>query len=72
MATEEHDAEEEQQDWPEAARLVEVTLDDASIGRNNAEVEHEREAKVGPADATQKERQHQDGDNRDQKSKAAH
>ena len=42
MATEEHDAE-EQQDWPEAARLIEVTLDDASIGRNNAEVDHERE-----------------------------
>ena len=25
------------------ARLIEMTLDDASIGRNNAEVEHERE-----------------------------
>ena len=45
MATEEHDTE-EQQDWPEAARLIEVTLDDASIGRNNAEVEHEREVAI--------------------------
>ncbi len=45
MATEEHDAE-EQLDWPEAARLIEVTLDDASIGRNNAEVEHEREVAI--------------------------
>jgi uncharacterized protein (UPF0262 family) len=45
MATEEHDAE-EQHDWPEAARLIEVTLDDASIGRNNAEVEHEREVAI--------------------------
>ena len=26
----------------ERARLVEVTLDQASIGRNNAEVDHER------------------------------
>jgi len=32
--------------WPEQARLVEVTLDEASIGRNNAEVEHEREVAV--------------------------
>ena len=32
--------------WPEQARLVEVTLDDASIGRNNAEVEHEREVAI--------------------------
>jgi uncharacterized protein (UPF0262 family) len=45
MTTEQHDAE-EQQDWPEAARLIEVTLDDASIGRNNAEVEHEREVAI--------------------------
>ena len=45
MATEEHDTE-EQQVWPEAARLIEVTLDDASIGRNNAEVEHEREVAI--------------------------
>ena len=29
-----------------AARLVEVTLDQASIGRNNAEVEHEREVAI--------------------------
>ena len=33
---------EAEQSWPEQARLVEVTLDEASIGRNNAEVEHER------------------------------
>ena len=33
-------------DWPEAARLIEVTLDEASIGRNNAEVEHEREVAI--------------------------
>ena len=45
MATEEQDAE-ERRDWPEAARLIEVTLDDASIGRNNAEVEHEREVAI--------------------------
>ena len=45
MATEAHEAE-ERQDWPEAARLIEVTLDDASIGRNNAEVEHEREVAI--------------------------
>jgi uncharacterized protein (UPF0262 family) len=45
MATEEQDAE-EGRDWPEAARLIEVTLDDASIGRNNAEVEHEREVAI--------------------------
>jgi uncharacterized protein (UPF0262 family) len=38
--------EEVEQSWPEQARLVEVTLDDASIGRNNAEVEHEREVAI--------------------------
>ena len=32
--------------WTEAARLIEVTLDEASIGRNNAEVEHEREVAI--------------------------
>jgi uncharacterized protein (UPF0262 family) len=37
---------EAEQPWPEQARLVEVTLDDASIGRNNAEVEHEREVAI--------------------------
>jgi len=37
---------EAEQSWPEQARLVEVTLDEASIGRNNAEVEHEREVAV--------------------------
>jgi uncharacterized protein (UPF0262 family) len=35
-----------EQEWPEDARLVAVTLDDASIGRNNAEVEHEREVAI--------------------------
>jgi uncharacterized protein (UPF0262 family) len=35
-----------EQSWPEQARLVEVTLDEASIGRNNAEVEHEREVAI--------------------------
>ena len=38
--------EEVEQSWPEQARLVEVTLDEASIGRNNAEVEHEREVAI--------------------------
>src|SRR4029078_11558715 len=32
--------------WPETARLIEVVLDEASIGRNNAEVEHEREVAI--------------------------
>jgi uncharacterized protein (UPF0262 family) len=32
--------------WPEAARLVEVILDEASIGRHSAEVEHEREIAI--------------------------
>lgn len=32
--------------WPETARLVEVTLDEASIGRNTPEVEHEREVAI--------------------------
>src|SRR5262245_27426103 len=31
---------------PDVARLTEVTLDEASIGRNNAEVEHEREVAI--------------------------
>jgi uncharacterized protein (UPF0262 family) len=35
-----------EQSWPEQARIVEVTLDEASIGRNNAEVEHEREVAI--------------------------
>ena len=35
-----------EQSWPKQARLVEVTLDEASIGRNNAEVEHEREVAI--------------------------
>ena len=31
----------EDRTWPETARLVAVTLDEASLGRDNAEVEHE-------------------------------
>ena len=31
---------------PRTARLIEVTLDEGSIGRNNAEVEHEREVAI--------------------------
>ena len=37
---------ETEQEWPEAARLVAVTLDEGSIGRTNAEVEHEREVAI--------------------------
>jgi uncharacterized protein (UPF0262 family) len=37
---------EAEQSWPEQARLVEVKLDEASSGRNNAEVEHEREVAI--------------------------
>ena len=32
--------------WSEHARLVEVTLDEASLGRDNAEVEHERKVAI--------------------------
>ena len=32
--------------WSEEARLIEVTLDEASIGRHTAEVEHEREVAI--------------------------
>ena len=32
--------------FPEEARLVEVTLDEASIGRHSAEVEHERDIAI--------------------------
>jgi uncharacterized protein (UPF0262 family) len=32
--------------WPEEARLLEVTLDEDSIGRNTPEVEHEREVAI--------------------------
>ncbi len=39
-------AEEEGAAGTEQARLVEVTLDRASIGRNNAEVDHEREVAI--------------------------
>ena len=34
--------EQEERSWPETARLTEVTLDEASLGRDNADVEHER------------------------------
>jgi uncharacterized protein (UPF0262 family) len=40
-------AEEQQQELPpEQARLVEVTLDSDSLGRNSADVEHEREVAI--------------------------
>ena len=39
-------AEQEGQAAAEHARLIEVMLDQASIGRNNAEVEHEREVAI--------------------------
>ena len=42
----EQDDGDELQTWPDQARLIEVTLDEASIGRNNAEVEHEREVAI--------------------------
>jgi uncharacterized protein (UPF0262 family) len=32
--------------WSEATRLIEVTLDEASLGRDNSEVEHEREVAI--------------------------
>jgi uncharacterized protein (UPF0262 family) len=32
--------------WPDQARLIEVVLDEASIGRTNSEVEHEREVAI--------------------------
>jgi uncharacterized protein (UPF0262 family) len=37
---------EEARTWPEQARLIEVTLDEDSIGRNSEEVEHEREVAI--------------------------
>ncbi|MGH6864614.1 MAG: UPF0262 family protein [Methyloceanibacter sp.] len=37
---------EDQQSWPENARLIEVTLDEASLGRDNVDVEHEREVAI--------------------------
>jgi uncharacterized protein (UPF0262 family) len=40
------DEEEDERTWPENARLLEVTVDEASLGRNNAEVEHEREVAI--------------------------
>ena len=44
--TGQQDEGDEQQTWRDEARLIEVTLDEASIGRNNAEVEHEREVAI--------------------------
>lgn len=38
--------EEELRTWPENARLVAVTVDEASLGRDNTEVEHEREVAI--------------------------
>jgi len=40
------DEEEDERTWPENARLLEVTVDEASLGRDNAEVEHEREVAI--------------------------
>jgi uncharacterized protein (UPF0262 family) len=37
---------EEQELSPEQARLVEVTLDSSSLGRNSTDVEHEREVAI--------------------------
>ena len=37
---------EETRTWSEDARLIEVTLDDASLGRDNVEVEHERKVAI--------------------------
>ena len=36
----------EDRSWPESARLIEVTLDEASLGRDNTDVEHEREVAI--------------------------
>jgi len=44
--TGQQDEDDEQQTWRDEARLIEVTLDEASIGRNNSEVEHEREVAI--------------------------
>ena len=42
----EEDQDEALKVWPEQARLIEVTLDEASIGRHTQEVEHEREVAI--------------------------
>jgi uncharacterized protein (UPF0262 family) len=42
----EEDQDEALKTWPEQARLIEVTLDEASIGRHTQEVEHEREVAI--------------------------
>lgn len=39
-------AEQQQELSPEQARLVEVTLDSGSIGRNSSDVDHEREVAI--------------------------
>lgn len=36
----------EQRTWSEDARLIEVTLDEASLGRDSVEVEHERKVAI--------------------------
>ena len=36
----------EDRTWSETARLAEVTLDEASLGRDNSDVEHEREVAI--------------------------
>ncbi len=36
----------EEQTWSEGARLIEVTLDEDSLGRDNVEVEHERKVAI--------------------------
>ena len=36
----------EDRTWTEDAKLIEVTLDEASLGHNNSEVEHEREVAI--------------------------
>ena len=42
----EQDDGDELRTWPDQARLIEVVLDEASIGRTNSEVEHEREVAI--------------------------
>ena len=46
MTDDAQEAENEERAWDEDARLTEVTLDEASLGRDNSEVEHEREIAI--------------------------
>jgi uncharacterized protein (UPF0262 family) len=46
MADDTQETEAEERSWGEDARLVEVTVDEASLGRDNSEVEHEREVAI--------------------------